>query len=67
MIDSNKEVKTITKTGSIAITSSNVRIGGHPTGSYYLNGSLDDVRIYNRALSADEIQALYSSSVGRYH
>jgi len=36
-------------------------------GNYYLNGSLDDVRIYNRALSADEIQALYSSSAGRYH
>jgi len=30
-------------------------------------GSIDDVRIYNRALSADEIQALYSSSAGRYH
>ena len=32
-----------------------------------IEGFIDDVRIYNRALSADEIQALYSNSVGRYH
>ena len=32
----------------------------------YFNGLIDDVRIYNRALSADEIQALYSNSAGRY-
>ncbi len=32
-------------------------------GQNYLNGSLDDVRVYNRALSANEIQQLYSSSV----
>jgi len=31
------------------------------------NVQLDDVRIYNRALSAYEIQALYSNSAGRYH
>ncbi len=31
--------------------------------SYVLNGSIDDVRIYNRALSADEIKQLYQSSV----
>jgi len=40
-------------------------IGSYST-VHLLKGSLDDVRIYNRALSADEIQALYSSSVGRY-
>ncbi len=32
----------------------------------FWNGLIDEVRIYNRALSADEIQALYNSSVGRY-
>ncbi len=30
---------------------------------YYLNGMIDDVRIYNRALSASEIQQLYN--IGR--
>ena len=29
------------------------------TGGEGLNGILDDVRIYNRALSAEEVKALY--------
>ena len=33
------------------------RIGGMHRS--YLNGSIDDVRIYNRALSAEEVKALY--------
>lgn len=44
--------------------SSNVRIGTNYN-SYFYNGSVDDVRIYNRALSAIEINQLYiSGSVG---
>ena len=35
-------------------------IGNNPS-QYYWNGLIDDVRIYNRALSADEISALYSA------
>ncbi len=31
--------------------------------SNQLNGSIDDVRVYNRALTADEISKLYNSSV----
>ncbi|MBU4421893.1 LamG domain-containing protein [Patescibacteria group bacterium] len=31
-------------------------------GIYYFNGAIDDVRIYNYALSADEITNLYSAS-----
>jgi uncharacterized protein YecT (DUF1311 family) len=36
-------------------------IGTHPTfpTTYYWNGVIDDVRIYNRALSDDEVQSLY--------
>ena len=35
-------------------------IGKNPAGSdRYYNGNIDDIRIYNRALSEDEIQALY--------
>jgi prepilin-type N-terminal cleavage/methylation domain-containing protein len=38
-------------------------IGGQIGTSYdFLNGSLDDVRIYNRALSAAEIQAIYRAA-----
>jgi curved DNA-binding protein CbpA len=50
-------------------TSANVTIGNSeslyfgyqklPQWEYYLDGSLDDVRIYNRALSAEEIKASY--------
>ena len=32
-------------------------------GTSYFNGFIDDVRIYNRALSADEINRLYGSTV----
>lgn len=34
---------------------------GRYTGGYYFNGSIDDVRIYNRAISANEVNALYQS------
>ncbi len=38
-----------------------VRIGGELGGNYTtFNGLIDDVRIYNRALSAAEIQAMYN-------
>jgi hypothetical protein len=42
-------------------TSASTKIGG---GAYWLDGSLDDVRIYNRALSATEIEQLYE---GRFN
>jgi len=35
--------------------------GANYTSGYYFNGSLDDVRIYNRAFSADEIRQLAAS------
>ena len=38
----------------------NLLIGRRTTGNYF-NGSIDDVRIYNRALSQDEIKKLYES------
>jgi hypothetical protein len=34
-------------------------IGAHPTPASYFNGSIDDARIYNRALIAEEVQQLY--------
>jgi hypothetical protein len=33
---------------------------GSATGIRFFNGMIDDVRIYNRALSAAEIQAIYA-------
>jgi hypothetical protein len=35
---------------------------GYPSGGRFWNGAIDDVRIYNRALSATEVTALYNGS-----
>ena len=44
----------------IATTSGGIRIGQQKSGNNrWFNGSIDDVRIYNRALSATEIRQLY--------
>ncbi len=40
-----------------------IYIGRYNSG-YYFNGSIDDVRIYNRALSAQEVQQLYKLGGG---
>lgn len=37
-----------------------LRIGGNAFNSHWSNSALDDVRIYNRALSADEVKELYN-------
>jgi hypothetical protein len=37
------------------------RIGADPNNSLYFSGTLDDVRLYNRALSATEIKQLYNA------
>jgi type II secretory pathway pseudopilin PulG len=37
-------------------------IGEFPTGAYW-DGPLDDIRIYNRKLSADEIQQIYNGAM----
>jgi hypothetical protein len=40
-------------------------MGGIPgEGSKYLDGSLDEVSVYDRALSAEEISALYAAGAG---
>ncbi|MFH1614652.1 MAG: LamG-like jellyroll fold domain-containing protein [Planctomycetota bacterium] len=45
---------------------SNLTIGANPEGSWnkhFFNGMIDEVQIYNRALSAKKIQKLYQSQV----
>jgi hypothetical protein len=46
--------------GSLSNPSKNLEIGRSFNPSYF-NGSIDEVRVYNRALSSDEIKALYES------
>jgi hypothetical protein len=50
--------------GTIDTDNPNVlTIGAHPTPTSYFDGSIDDVRIYNRALSAGEIQLVYLEGI----
>jgi hypothetical protein len=46
-------------TTNTAVPASAVKIG--KGGASYLNGSLDEVRVYNRALTAAEVTALYNA------
>jgi hypothetical protein len=41
-------------------SSNGIAIGRYGGGSYYFNGTIDEVRIYNRALEPEEIQRLYN-------
>jgi hypothetical protein len=47
---------TRTQTGNTAVSTGVLRIGGNAVWGEYFAGSIDEVRIYNRALSAAEIQ-----------
>jgi len=44
-------------------TNGNLVIGRYePTATHYMNGTIDEVMIFNRSLSADEVKALYETS-----
>jgi hypothetical protein len=53
-----------TKTQAINQNNTKVTIGrwDQDYNDYYFSGLIDDVRIYNRALSAQEIQAIYNAT-----
>src|SRR6266513_617038 len=50
------QVATAAQTGTLQTNASPLRIGGNVPYGEYFQGRLDEVRIYNRALSASEIQ-----------
>lgn len=41
-------------------------VGRANHGSYYMDGTIDDVRIYKRAMTSQEIQALYAKNASLY-
>jgi len=53
-------LKVSNKTLSVAGTNQQLNLGIGYHG--YLNGSIDDVRVYNRALSASEVLAIYNAT-----
>ena len=46
------------------VNSDNLRMGRRVLAEEYFNGLIDDVRIYNRALSAQEVKQLYNNGAG---
>ncbi len=48
-----------TRTGSITTTTASLVIGKRAVNTQFFNGSVDEARVYNRALSATEVQARY--------
>ena len=45
------------RAGAIVVSTAPLRIGGNKVWGEYFKGSIDEVRVYNRALTATEIQA----------
>jgi hypothetical protein len=45
----------------IATSSSNLRIGGDDNGNGMFDGLIDEVSVYNRALSSSQIAAIYGA------
>jgi hypothetical protein len=50
------QVSSQARTGNVATSANALRIGGDSVWGEYFNGLIDEVRVYNRALSASEIQ-----------
>ncbi len=50
------EVASRALSGSVEITDSPLRFGGNGVWGEFFQGRLDEIRVYNRALSAGEIQ-----------
>lgn len=48
-------------------SNANVYIGTYDGGSEFWNGEIDDIRVYNRVLSENEVRALYNMRSQRQH
>ncbi len=60
------EKNTLAVTGNIITSTELVRIGSAIDNDNEFNGIIDEVRIYNRSLTADEINITYRSELGKY-
>ena len=57
------QISTLAISGSILTSTGNLKIGGNSIWGEWFNGLIDEVRVYNRALSAAEIGADMNSSI----
>ena len=51
------------ESGTIPVTTYNLLIGNNPTTERQFHGIIDEVRVYNRALTAAEIKRLYETDI----
>ena len=58
------QVGTRAQTGAITTSASPLRIGGNSAWGEYFAGRIDEVRVYNRALTAAEIQTDMTTPIG---
>ena len=58
------QASSLARTGAIATSSNPLQIGGDSLYGQYFRGLIDEVRIYNRALSVAEIQADMNTPLG---
>ncbi len=56
----NGELKGTTSGAALGFNTDNVFLGKYTSG-YQVGGTMDDIRIYNKALSADEIKSMYNA------
>ena len=54
-----KEICSFTNSGDISINTSPLRLGTYTGSSYFFDGLIDEVRIYEEALTSAQIQKLY--------
>lgn len=67
-IDAKEYIGTLTGTipAAIGTNSQSLWIGRDDTGNGYFNGLIDDVRIYDKTMSAGEIQKHYTEGLKKY-
>ena len=58
------QVSSMARTGNLAMSTNPLQIGGDSLFGQFFQGQIDDVRVYNRALSVSEIQTDMGRPVG---
>jgi hypothetical protein len=58
------QVGTRAITGNVRVSAEALTIGGNTVWGEWFNGTIDEVRLYNRELTAAEIQAGMAQTVG---
>jgi len=58
------QVSSLARSGSINTSTGPLRVGGNAVWGEYFNGSIDEVRVYSRALTTAEIQSDMDTPIG---